>query len=206
VSYDQQLRIWDVASGRVLRSVPHPENIDAVAFSPDGSLILTGDGSGNIKAFDVGSGRPVWSFKGTSSVQIVWSMTFSPDGTKLLAAVGHNGAKFLDAKTGRLIRAFDGHRPDYITSGAEFSADGSHILTSSHDETVKYWDVASGKLLRSFDIGSVGQPTFSSLLKNLEMENFHISAGRFWSGTVELDVISTAQDKRAFLSRTSTPD
>ncbi|MET4222425.1 hypothetical protein ABIB00_007662, partial [Bradyrhizobium sp. LB14.3] len=31
----------------------------------------------------------------------------------------------------------------------------------------------------------------SSLLKNLEMENFHISADRFWSGAVELDVISS---------------
>ncbi|MGY4327497.1 hypothetical protein ACVWWG_001914 [Bradyrhizobium sp. LB7.2] len=31
----------------------------------------------------------------------------------------------------------------------------------------------------------------SSLLKNLEMENFHFSAGRFWSGAVELDVISS---------------
>ncbi|MCK1476247.1 dethiobiotin synthase [Bradyrhizobium sp. 197] len=31
----------------------------------------------------------------------------------------------------------------------------------------------------------------SSLLKNLEMENFHFSAGRFWNGAVELDVISS---------------
>ncbi|MCK1479708.1 hypothetical protein IVB27_34475 [Bradyrhizobium sp. 197] len=36
------------------------------------------------------------------------------------------------------------------------------------------------------------RPTLSSsLLKNLEMENFHIFAGRFWSGAVELDVISS---------------
>ncbi|MET4804771.1 hypothetical protein ABIA96_007381, partial [Bradyrhizobium sp. LB11.1] len=41
--------------------------------------------------------------------------------------------------------------------------------------------------------GATSKRTFrgsNSLLKNLEMENFHISADRFWSGAVELDVIS----------------
>jgi len=161
VSYDKQLRIWDVATARVLRSFLHPDTIDAVAFSPDGSIVLTGDGNSNIRAFDVATGRPVWTFKGVADVEIVWSMKFSPDGTKLLAAIGQHGAKLLDAKTGRLIRAFDGHRPGYITGGAEFSADGSRILTSAHDETVKLWDVASGKMLRSLDAGAVAQPTFA---------------------------------------------
>ena len=161
VSYDNQLRIWDSETARVIRSISHPENIDAVAYTPDGLNILSGDGYGTIRAFDAASGRPIWTYKNGSDVQIVWSMKFSTDGLMLLAAIGEHGAKILDAKTGRLIRGFDGHKPGYITSGAEFSADGSHILTSSHDETVKYWDVATGKMLRSFDTGSVSQPTFT---------------------------------------------
>ncbi|MET4804517.1 hypothetical protein ABIA96_007125, partial [Bradyrhizobium sp. LB11.1] len=38
---------------------------------------------------------------------------------------------------------------------------------------------------------NAGSSGSNSLLKNLEMENFHISADRFWSGAVELDVISS---------------
>ncbi|MET4804807.1 hypothetical protein, partial [Bradyrhizobium sp. LB11.1] len=56
------------------------------------------------------------------------------------------------------------------------------------------------KVICPFVVNLVGSARFptdaaaggrsSSLLKNLEMENFHISADRFWSGAVELDVIS----------------
>ena len=40
--YDQSLRLWDVASGRELRSISHPAAVRALAFSADGKFIASG--------------------------------------------------------------------------------------------------------------------------------------------------------------------
>lgn len=39
---DSVVRIWDVESGQVLRSLPHADELLAVSFSPDGAWLATG--------------------------------------------------------------------------------------------------------------------------------------------------------------------
>ena len=39
---EHAVRLWDVESGSLLRSLPHNDQLMAVAFSPDGKLLAAG--------------------------------------------------------------------------------------------------------------------------------------------------------------------
>lgn len=154
------MMVWDADTGKLLRSVKHPDSVNAVAFSPDSKRLVSGTNNGIVQMWEAASGQRVWSYKDGASVAIVWQLEFSRDGTRVLAPIDET-PKLLDATTGRLIRPFEGHKHGYITTFATFSRDGSRMLSSSHDETTRLWDVASGRLLRTFDTGSLNSAAFS---------------------------------------------
>jgi WD40 repeat protein len=41
-SCDRTVKLWDVASGRMVRTLSHGDEATSVAFSPDGTLLASG--------------------------------------------------------------------------------------------------------------------------------------------------------------------
>jgi WD40 repeat protein len=81
--------VLDVSTGAVVfRLEGHTSVAEGLAYSPDGSLIATGDNyeGGEVIVWDAGTGRPLHVLEAGE----IYSMAFSPDGTKL-AAVGGSG-------------------------------------------------------------------------------------------------------------------
>ena len=76
-------RVWDVASGRVLRTYRgHDQLVIATATSPKGRLAATAGGRNNeIHIWDMDTGKLVHILRGAG--QSVWSVGFSPDGKSL---------------------------------------------------------------------------------------------------------------------------
>ncbi len=127
--------------------VPHAINVTAVAFSPDGTRVLSGSQDFTLKLWDIASGKLIRTFDAhTSSVAAV---TFSPDGTRVLSGSWDKTLKLWDAASGQLLRTFGGHT-DRVNS-VVFSPDGTRLLSGSRDKTLKLWDAASGQLLRTFE-------------------------------------------------------
>jgi WD40 repeat protein len=64
------LRLWDVATGDLLRALEnrgegHGNVVSSVAFTPDGRTILTGSWDGTVKLWDVETGQGHRNLQGT---------------------------------------------------------------------------------------------------------------------------------------------
>src|SRR3989338_4751557 len=67
-SWDHTLKLWDVASGRELRTLSgHSNWVTAVAFAPDGRTLVSGSDDGTLKLWDVASGRELRTLSGHSN-------------------------------------------------------------------------------------------------------------------------------------------
>jgi WD40 repeat protein len=138
-----EIKLWEVASGREVRSLTgHTNTVRSVAFSPDGRLLASGSDDETIKLWEVATGSLVRTLEDTNDVN---SVAFSPDGR--LLAPGSWNIKLWDVATGSLVRTLTGHTGD-VTSVA-FSPDGRLLASGSYDNTIKLWEVASGREVRT---------------------------------------------------------
>jgi WD40 repeat protein len=145
---DGSARLWDVASGKEVRSFTHAGGRIA-AFSPDGRFILTGGPEPQaVQLWDVATGASVRTFVGQAGVGV--SAALSGDGRHIVtasdSAVAGN-VRLWDATTGTPLHIVQNPSP---VVGVALSPDGSYALTGSRDNIARLWDVATGKVVREF--------------------------------------------------------
>ena len=112
----------------------------AVAFSPNGRLIATGDSFGKVKVFDANTGRLERTFPGQQDV-VSW-VAWSPDGTRIASAGADSTARIWNLENGSEELALVGHTK--WVAVVAWSPDGRRLVTGSLDGLVKTWDTASG--------------------------------------------------------------
>ncbi|HOC00830.1 MAG TPA: WD40 repeat domain-containing protein [Verrucomicrobiota bacterium] len=145
-SGDETARLWELATGRLLRSFAHDDWVEAVAISPDGSRIVTGVGD-TARLWNASTGNLIRTF--TGHLGSVESVAFSPDGQHVLTGSWDKTAKLWKTTSSSAIRTFVGDT-SWIVSVA-FSPDGSNVLTGSMDGPARLWDTSTGKLVRKYE-------------------------------------------------------
>ena len=144
--------IWDAETGERVRFIPTPgHSVWSVAFSPDGTEILTGSWDNTAKLWDIATGVLIRTFSGHTDR--VNSVAFSPDGTKVLTGSRDNTAKLWQTSTGTTIHTLSGHTAG--VNSVAFSPDGTKVLTGvgdwwMGDSTARLWDVQTGAEIRTF--------------------------------------------------------
>jgi predicted NACHT family NTPase len=118
----------------------HTAPVTAVAFSPDGTPVLTGSWDSTARLWDAVTGKTVATLAGHTDR--VTAVAFSPYGTRILTGSWNDTARVWDAATGKTVATLAGHT-GWISAVA-FSPDGTRILTGSGDNTARLWNEAAG--------------------------------------------------------------
>jgi WD40 repeat protein len=138
----QEIKIWNVDSGRLLRSLAVDVYLSKIAFSPDGKYIA-GAHSGGIGIWDFNTGKKLITIQERGNYH--YPIAFSSDSRRFAGASPNNTASVWDANTGAKLLTLSGHTGD-INSIA-FSPNGQRLLTGSGDRTARIWDAGTGALL-----------------------------------------------------------
>jgi len=124
----------------------HTGKVYAVAFSRDGTVLVSG-GEDGIRRWDVESGQCTEEFEGHKGA--VRSLSMSADGRYLLSGGADGTARLWETETG-LYAAVLREYSDVGITAVSLSGDGKlAVLGGNH--VLSLWDVKGEKRLRSFD-------------------------------------------------------
>jgi WD40 repeat protein len=81
--------------------------VNSVAFSPDGTRIVSGSSDKSVRVWDASTGAELKVLNGHTSA--VYSVAFSPDGTRIVSGSSDNSVRVWDASTGAELKVLNGH-------------------------------------------------------------------------------------------------
>lgn len=147
-------RIWDVATGTILKSIQGPPPpISAGALSPDGKLLALGAQKESVgRCYDLATGREIQLAGHKDTVR---GLAFSPDGTTLASGSLDGAIRLWNPVTGESIATLPGHMEE--TSDVAFSPDGRTLASVNVGLSVKLWHVATRRELVSWEFPDAGQ-------------------------------------------------
>jgi WD40 repeat protein len=119
----------------------------AMAVSPQADKAITAGDDGNLKVWDLLTGRLLHTLKGHK--QGVTSVTLNQDGSKAVSGSEDFTLKLWDLKTGSELRSFRGHR--YHINSVAITRDGSRAVSGSSDGTMKVWNLNTGAEVLSLE-------------------------------------------------------
>ncbi len=150
-------------------------NVLTTVFSPDGTLLATGDIDGVIHLWSVSSGQPLQAFQGHQGW--IWHLAFSPDGQTMASGSFDASIRLWEVQNGRCLHVL-GHTR--AVRSVSFSPQGDILASGSFDTSIRLWDVRTGQCLKILPAHSrVYSVSFSPDGKLLASGSFDASI-RLW--------------------------
>ena len=144
---DNKLRLWETATGKQIGAPfeGHESLVTSVAFSVDGSRIVSGSADRTVRLWDPKSGKAIGApLEGHESA--VTSVAFSPDGMRIVSGSEDDTLRLWDVESGKVTGTpLEGHATS-VTSVA-FNSDGTRIVSGSLDRSVRSWDGRTGEAM-----------------------------------------------------------
>jgi WD40 repeat protein len=144
---DPFIKVWEVPSGKLLKSLGPGEGFSDLAYSPNGTWVAaTGkhlferEPDLSVRVWDAKTGQTRHVLHG--HVRAVTCLAFSPDERLLATGSQDNTVTLWDVATGHEVGTYRGHLSGIIA--VAFSADGKQVTSLGGDGVVKTWNAARG--------------------------------------------------------------
>ena len=138
-------------SGESITSlVGHDAWVMAVAFTPDGRLVVTSSKDGTARTWDATTGAARRVLRATSPASGnlpggILLQALAPDGTRLALVDVDRVTSVWDVTSGSRLTTCASHAHQIVE--VEFSRDGTRLATGSTDGTARLWDPVTGEEL-----------------------------------------------------------
>ena len=144
-SEDRTARVWEVASGREVASLPHPGKVLGVSFGSDGEVLATGCDPGDL-AVETGESAFLWDWqRGSKDPRVALPQR----GGRSTYAIAHNatGTRIATANLAGFVTCWDattGEKIDCIKTARAvdqlwWAPDGKSIVVSEAGHTALAW-------------------------------------------------------------------
>ena len=143
-SHDKTIKLWDVETGDLIRSLDNGSRVYSVAFSSDYDMLASGGDEAFVKLWDTRTGRPSQRLAGHKSWVGAVIFGHNPYGEEVLASGSDDGViQLWNPKTGQCAQSLTNSNAS-IQSIA-FAPDGKTLASGSADRTVNIWDIEAGQ-------------------------------------------------------------
>ena len=139
---DGHVRIFDTATGRLIRTLDHPGEVKVLRFAPDGSgRFLSASTDHLAHVWSLKTGEKLSTFAGHTDTIIAGG--WSPDSRSIATASYDGTTRVWEAATGRALCPPMPHAT--WLAHLEFSPDGNRLATACRDGTVRLWNPHTGE-------------------------------------------------------------
>ncbi|MEO1352922.1 MAG: WD40 repeat domain-containing protein [Cyanobacteria bacterium J06635_15] len=183
------------------------ESLIALAFSPDGQLLATGDMDGEPRLWQVSDGQPIQTFE--RHKEAIWSVAWAPNGQMLATGSEDRTIKLWDIKSGACLRTL---KSALAIRAIDWSPNGQWLASGGDDQQVRLWQVATGECVSTLSghIGWVYAVAFSPT--TIEDSSPLLASGSFdqtirvWDVTTRRCINTLQGHTRGIWSITWSPD
>ncbi|MGF1544454.1 MAG: WD40 repeat domain-containing protein [Parvularculaceae bacterium] len=147
--FDNTVRLFRTSDGQQMWVTRVPQEIERVAFTQDGSQVVSVSEDFVMRVIDARTGEVVKELQHDNGID---ALAASNDGAYMASGQERQGrsgpARIYSTKDWSLVRTVD--HGDTVNE-IDFTSDDKYMVTSGHP-TVKVWEVATGKLVRTLKI------------------------------------------------------
>jgi WD40 repeat protein len=119
------VKFWERATGRLIRTLEHPNEVLSIARSPDGKQIVSACMDGSARVWDAADGKLQATLPGPGAAI---SACFSPSADTLAVSHGDGSVRLWDLKSQELLATLTAHQG--VAHHVTFSADGKLLASS----------------------------------------------------------------------------
>jgi WD40 repeat protein len=137
-SQDKTARVWDVTSGKTLRTLKdHVDVVTAVAYSPDGKWLATGGTDRSVKLYNAADLSRAATLPHAEGIT---ALAFSGKSDLIATAAADKQVRVWPVKSGAIENPLRQHGEGEAVSSMAFSADGKSFVWGAINRKVQLWN------------------------------------------------------------------